>query len=78
MLSAGRNVKQSPVQEDHLEEQEMLEAAIEIVAEMQLTAEELKVCSMFLSSNDAIYDAPLCAEYLKHVQRAELMRCLDS
>lgn len=43
MLSAGRNVKQSPVQEDNLEEQEMLEAAIEIVAEMQLTADELKV-----------------------------------
>lgn len=41
--SKGRNVKQSPVQEDHLEEQEMLEAAIEIVAEMQLTADELKL-----------------------------------
>ena len=29
--------------EDNGEEQEMLEAAVEVVAEMQLTAEELKV-----------------------------------
>ncbi len=29
--------------EDNLQEQEMLEAAIEVVAEMQLTADELKV-----------------------------------
>jgi len=31
------------VPEDNLQEQEMLEAAIEVVAEMQLTADELKV-----------------------------------
>ncbi len=39
----GRKAKRAPVPEDNLEEQEMLEAAIEVVAEMQLTADELKV-----------------------------------
>ncbi len=43
LASAGRKSKQTPVQEDNLQEQEMLEAAIEVVAEMQLTADELKV-----------------------------------
>ena len=39
----GRNSNQAPMLEDNGEEQEMLEAAVEVVAEMQLTAEELKV-----------------------------------
>ena len=39
----GRKSNQAPMLEDNGEEQEMLEAAVEVVAEMQLTAEELKV-----------------------------------
>ncbi|KAL3132082.1 hypothetical protein ABBQ32_008692 [Trebouxia sp. C0010 RCD-2024] len=39
----GKKSKQPPLLEDNGEEQEMLEAAVEVVAEMQLTAEELKV-----------------------------------
>lgn len=39
----GRKSSQAPMLEDNGEEQEMLEAAVEVVAEMQLTAEELKV-----------------------------------
>lgn len=39
----GRKSNQAPILEDNAEEQEMLEAAVEVVAEMQLTAEELKV-----------------------------------
>ena len=39
----GKKAKQAPLLEDNAEEQEMLEAAVEVVAEMQLTAEELKV-----------------------------------
>lgn len=39
----GRKSNQAPILEDNGEEQEMLEAAVEVVAEMQLTAEELKV-----------------------------------
>jgi len=42
-IYAGRKAKRAPVPEDNLQEQEMLEAAIEVVAEMQLTADELKV-----------------------------------
>lgn len=42
--SVGKKSKQPPLLEDIGEEQEMLEAAVEVVAEMQLTAEELKVC----------------------------------
>lgn len=41
--SKGRKAKGVPVPEDNLQEQEMLEAAIEVVAEMQLTADELKL-----------------------------------
>ncbi|KAL0029741.1 hypothetical protein WJX79_006839 [Trebouxia sp. C0005] len=41
--SKGRKVKRVPVPEDNLQEQEMLEAAVEVVAEMQLTADELKL-----------------------------------
>ena len=54
----GRKVKNVPVQEDNVLEQEILEAAIEVVAEMQLTAEELKVCSTMLQV-DSLYQS-LC------------------
>ena len=47
---AGKKAKKSSVQEDNILEQELLEAAVEVVAEMQLTAEELKVCNMTLYS----------------------------
>ena len=43
--TVGRKAKQASLPEDNGEEQEMLEAAIEVVAEMQLTADELKVCN---------------------------------
>lgn len=46
--TVGKKAKQPPILEDNGEEQEMLEAAVEVVAEMQLTAEELKVCEATL------------------------------
>ena len=48
--------------EDNGEEQEMLEAAVEVVAEMQLTAEELKVRSVSLDELQSIVPPLLCGQ----------------
>ena len=43
LSSTGKAPRKAPVVDANLEEQDMLEAAVEVVAEMQLTADELKV-----------------------------------
>ena len=49
-FAGNRAVKQAQVrQEDAGQEADLLEAAVEVVAEMQLTAEELKVCFLCIS-----------------------------